>query len=158
MDSLWTVLAFLLMLAGIAGSVLPLLPGPPLAYAGMLMLQLRGQPVFSVKFLIIWLVIVVIVQILDYVIPLYGTKKMGGSRYGMWGCALGLIAGFWFGPAGIIAGPFAGALAGELLHSGNTNHALRAAVGSFIGFLFSTLLKLITCSLMMWYAARALWM
>ncbi|QOI98771.1 MAG: DUF456 domain-containing protein [Flammeovirgaceae bacterium] len=156
MDLLWTVLACCLMLAGLVGSVLPLLPGPPLSYAGMLVLQLREEPAFTLRFLIIWLVVVGIVQVLDYIVPLYGTKKFGGTKYGVWGCAIGLIAGLWFGPVGIIAGPFVGAFVGELLASNQSEQALRAAVGSFIGFVFSTLLKLVTCAVMGWYIVKAL--
>lgn len=144
------------MLAGLVGSVLPLLPGPPVSYAGMLVLQLREEPAFTLRFLIIWLVVVVIVQVIDYVVPLYGTKKFGGTKYGVWGCAIGLVAGVWFGPAGIIAGPFVGAFVGELLASNQSEQALRAAVGSFIGFVFSTLLKLVTCVVMAWYVIKAL--
>lgn len=144
------------MLAGLVGSVLPLLPGPPVSYAGMLVLQLREEPAFTLRFLIIWLVVVGIVQVLDYIVPLYGTKKFGGTKYGVWGCAIGLIAGLWFGPVGIIAGPFVGAFVGELLASNQSEQALRAAVGSFIGFVFSTLLKLVTCAVMGWYIVKAL--
>ncbi len=156
MDLLWTVVACCLVLAGLVGSVLPLLPGPPLSYVGMLVLQLRQEPAFTVKFLIIWLVVVVIIQVLDYVVPLYGTKTFGGTKYGIWGCAAGLIAGVWFGPVGLIAGPFVGAFVGEVLAGNQSEHALRAALGSFIGFVFSTLLKLVTCVVMGWYVIKAL--
>lgn len=156
MDLLWTVLACCLVVAGLVGSVLPLLPGPPLSYAGMLVLQLREEPAFTVRFLIGWLIVVGIVQALDYVVPLYGTKKFGGTKYGVWGCAIGLIAGLWFGPAGIVAGPFVGAFVGEWLASKQSEQAFRAAVGSFIGFVFSTLLKLVICVVMGWYVVKAL--
>ncbi|MFN3839768.1 MAG: DUF456 domain-containing protein, partial [Cyclobacteriaceae bacterium] len=109
-----------------------------------------------VKFLIIWLVVVVIIQVLDYVVPLYGTKTFGGTKYGIWGCAAGLIAGVWFGPVGLIAGPFVGAFVGEVLAGNQSEHALRAAIGSFIGFVFSTLLKLVACVVMGWYVVKAL--
>jgi hypothetical protein len=69
---------------------------------------------------------------------------------------IGLIAGIWLGPWGIILGPFFGALAGELMASNHTG-AFKAAIGSFVGFLFSTLLKLIVCFVMGWYAITALW-
>jgi uncharacterized protein YqgC (DUF456 family) len=74
----------------------------------------------------------------------------------MWGCTIGLIAGFWFGPIGIIAGPFVGAFIGELLANNESDRALKAALGSFIGFMFSTLLKLVTCLVMGWYFIKAL--
>lgn len=156
MDLLWTVIASCLMIAGIIGSVVPFLPGPPLSYGGLLVLQLREVTAFSTKFLLIWLAIVVVIVVLDYVVPVYGTKKFGGSKYGMWGCTIGLIAGFWFGPIGIIAGPFVGAFVGELLANNESDRALKAALGSFIGFMFSTLLKLVTCLVMGWYFIKAL--
>lgn len=156
MDLLWTIIASCLMIAGIIGSVVPFLPGPPLSYGGLLVLQLREVTAFSTKFLLIWLAIVVVIVVLDYVVPVYGTKKFGGSKYGMWGCTIGLIAGFWFGPLGIIAGPFVGAFVGELLANNESDRALKAALGSFIGFMFSTLLKLVTCLVMGWYFIKAL--
>lgn len=156
MDLLWTVVACGFMLAGIVGSVVPLLPGPPLSFVGLLILQLREQSSFTLKFLLIWLVIVIIIAILDYVVPIYGTKKFGGSKYGMWGCGIGLIAGLWFGPLGIILGPFIGAFVGEMMATEQSDKALKAAFGSFIGFVFSTLIKLIACFVMGWYFIKAL--
>jgi uncharacterized protein len=151
MDLLWNVISALMILAGIIGSFAPILPGPPLAYFGLLILQLKSIPPFSTRFLVIWAVVVIIVTLLDYLVPVYGTKRFGGTRYGMVGCTLGLFAGFWLGPVGIIVGPFIGAFVGEILASNNSNLALKAAIGSFIGFLFSSLLKLIACFMMGYY-------
>jgi len=156
MELLWIILSSLFLLAGLIGCILPLLPGPPLAYVGLLFIQLKTDPPFSLKFMLIWAGIVLVVSVLDYLIPVYGTKKFGGTKYGMWGCMIGLIGGIWLGPWGIIMGPFLGALAGELLANNHTG-AFRAALGSFVGFLFSTLLKLIACVMMAWYFIMALW-
>lgn len=155
MDALWLILGILLMLGGIAGCILPLIPGPPLCYVALLIQQLQSKPPYTTKFLVIWAVITLVITILDYIIPIYGTKKFGGTKYGMWGCIIGLIAGLWLGPLGIIIGPFVGALAGELIANSTSEHALRAALGSFIGFLFGTLLKLIACFVMVWYFVKA---
>lgn len=157
MDIFWTILGIVLILGGIVGSVAPLLPGPPLSYAGFLIVQLRSDPPFSLKFLLIWAGIVVVVSVLEYVIPVYGTKKFGGSKYGLWGCSIGLIAGLFFGPWGIFLGPFIGAFVGELIASNQSDQAFKAALGSFIGFLFSTLLKLVVCVVMAWYFVVYLW-
>lgn len=157
MDILWTVLGVLFIIGGIVGSVAPLLPGPPLSYLGFIVVQLRSDTPFSLKFMLIWAGIVVIVSVLEYLIPVYGTKKFGGSKYGLWGCTIGLFAGLFFGPWGIILGPFIGAFVGELIASNQSDQALKAAVGSFIGFLFSTLLKLIVCVVMGWYFVVAVW-
>jgi uncharacterized protein len=151
MDTLWLVIGIIIMLVGIIGCFLPLLPGPPLCYIALLIQQLRSDPPFTSKFLWIWAGITVVVTVLDYVIPLYGTKRFGGSKYGIWGCTIGLIAGFWLGPLGIIIGPFVGAFIGEIIANNNSNQALKAAWGSFAGFLFGTLLKLVVCVIMAWY-------
>jgi hypothetical protein len=156
MDILWLIVGSLLMVAGILGCILPLLPGPPLCYGALLLLQLREAPPFTTKFLLIWAGITVVITALDYVIPLLGAKKFGGTKYGIWGCTIGLLAGFWLGPVGIIAGPFIGAFVGEMIANNNSSQALRAAIGSFVGFLFGTLLKLVTCLIMAWYFVTAL--
>jgi len=100
--------------------------------------------------------VVMAVTVLDYVVPAYGTKKFGGTKYGIWGCTIGLIFGFWLGPLGIVLGPFLGALVGELIGGKNSDSAFKAALGSFVGFLASTLLKLIVCGVMAWYFVWAL--
>lgn len=156
MDIIIIIAGILLCLAGLAGSVLPFLPGPPLAYAGLLMQQLRTHKPFSAEFLWLWAFIVVVSVVMDYVIPAVSTKLSGGSKYGVWGCTIGLIAGFWLGPLGIILGPLAGAFIGELIFSNNHHQAIRAALGSFAGFLFGTLLKIILCFLMGWYLVASI--
>lgn len=156
MDLLWAVIGGLLMLAGIAGCLLPFLPGPPLSYVGLLLLQLREEAPFTSKFLIFWVLIVILITVLDYIVPIYGTKRFGGTRYGLWGCAIGLVVGFWFGPVGIISGPFLGALIGEWLGNRDSDQALRAAVGSFVGFLVGTVIKLIASVTMLYYFVMGL--
>jgi len=153
-DTFLQILGALLVLGGIIGSVLPFLPGPPLAYVGLLVQQLKSDPPYTIKFLLIWAAITIVVSVLDYLVPLYGTKKFGGSKYGMWGCTIGLIVGLFFPPWGLIAGPFIGAFVGELVANNQSDLALRAAFGSFIGFLFGTLLKLVACFMMGWYLIK----
>lgn len=155
MDVFWIVLGIILMLVGIAGCILPFLPGPPLCYAALLIQQLQSMPPYTTNFLLTWAGITLLITGLDYVIPVYGTKKFGGTKYGMWGCMIGLLVGLWLGPFGLILGPFAGAFIGELVGNAQSDHALRAAVGSFIGFLMGTLLKLIACFVMGWYFIEA---
>jgi uncharacterized protein YqgC (DUF456 family) len=157
MDTLWAIIGSILLLAGLAGCILPFLPGPPLCFAALLLLQLRAAPPFTEKFLWIWGVITVVVTVLDYIIPIYGAKKYGGSRYGLWGCTLGLIAGMLIPPWGLVIGPFIGAFIGEVMASQSTHLALRAAFGSFIGFLVGTLLKVIACVVMMYYFIKGIW-
>jgi len=151
MDTLWLILGIVLVIGGLAGCILPFLPGPPLGYAALLLLQLRTDPPFSTTFLVTWAIVAGAVTLLDYVIPIYGTRKFGGTSYGIWGCTIGLIVGLWFGPVGIILGPFMGAFIGEMIASNNSGLAFKAALGSFIGFLFGTLLKLVVCLVMAYY-------
>ncbi len=151
MDIFWIVIGVIFLVIGILGCLLPLLPGPPLCFLALLLQQLKTVPTFTTQFILIMGGVTLVVTILDYVVPLYGTKKFGGTRYGIWGCTIGLVVGLWMGPLGIILGPLVGAFIGELIASNNSAKAGRAALGSFVGFLLGTLLKLITCLLMCWY-------
>lgn len=151
MDILWIVFGGLLMALGLLGCFVPVLPGPPLAFIGLWVQQAKAQAPFNDKFLWIWAGIALVVTAIDYWVPVYGTRKFGGSKYGIWGCTIGLLVGIWMGPLGIIVGPFLGAFAGEMLANQKSEHALKAALGSFFGFLVGTLLKFITCLVMTWY-------
>ncbi len=97
--------------------------------------------------------IAIIVTILDYVIPALGTKKYGGTRYGIWGTTIGLIVGLILPiPFGFLIGAFAGAYIGEMMYDNkDSQRALRAAFGSFIGFLGSTFLKLVVGIGFIWW-------
>lgn len=164
MDILLIVLGALCLLLGIVGCVAPVIPGVPLAYIGLLLLQPTEKVQFSWQFLVIWAVVVVVVQLLDYFIPAWGTKRMGGSKWGVWGSTIGLIVGLFAGPWGIVLGPFLGAVASEWLYIHTHNkptptplrQALRAGFGSFLGLLTGTIIKLICCGLMTYYFVTAL--
>ena len=145
MDVLIYVLSFLLLVGGIVGCVLPILPGAPLGYAGLLLLHFTGRADFSTTQLVTWLIIVVILQVVDFITPLLGSKYTGGSEFGNRGCVAGTLIGMFFLPWGIIVGPFFGAVAGEMLGGSDLSHAVRAGIGSLIGFLVGTLLKVIVC-------------
>ncbi|ELR70413.1 hypothetical protein C900_03767 [Fulvivirga imtechensis AK7] len=156
MDIFFAVLGGLFMLAGIAGSVLPVLPGPPLSLVGLLLLQLQENPPFTTNFLLIWTAITIGVVLIDYFIPAYGTKKFGGTKWGVWGTFVGLIVGLFFSPIGIIIGPLLGALIGELIAGKSSGQAFKAAIGSFVGFILGTVLKLGVCLVMTYYYIDAL--
>lgn len=155
MDVVWLISGVVLMLIGLAGCILPFLPGPPLCYLALLIQQLQSAPPYTSKFLVIWAGISLGIVAIDYIIPIYGTKKFGGTTYGVWGCMVGLVAGFWLGPLGLIIGPFIGAFIGELIGNAKSGRAFRAALGSFMGFAVGTLLKLIACLVMGWYFMEA---
>jgi uncharacterized protein YqgC (DUF456 family) len=157
MDYILIGLGIIFMITGIFGCVLPLLPGPPLNYIGLMLLHITAGYQFSTRFLLIWGIVTVVVYALDYVIPVWGTKKFGGSKRGVWGSMIGLIAGmFFFPPFGIIIGPFAGAVIGELTAGKDSKAALKSGFGSFVGFLTGTILKLIASGIMTWYFAKEL--
>ena len=144
MDIFLLILGFILMLVGILGSFLPILPGPPISWVGLLLLQSTSAMVMNWTFLGITLAIALIVFALDYVIPAIGTKKFGGTKAGVIGTTIGLIVALIFpvfGPFGIIIWPFIGALVGELLNKADKKTATKAAFGSFLGFLTGTFMK-----------------
>lgn len=144
MDIFLIVVALLLMILGILGSFLPILPGPITSWLGFLMVKFSALIEISNQFLILTFVIALLIWILDYFIPALGTKKFGGSKYGMIGTTLGLIIGIISPiPGGIIIGPFLGALIGELYNKTDSKTALKAAFGSFLGFITSTFLKFV---------------
>ena len=146
MDIFLLILGLLFMLIGILGSFLPALPGPPVSWVVLLLLYLTKALPDDWTLLGITLAIAIIVFALDYIIPAVGTKKFGGTRAGMIGTVLGLIVALIFpifGIFGIIIWPFVGALVGELLNKADSKTALKAAFGSFIGFLTGTFLKFV---------------
>ena len=156
MEWVWIILGIILCLLAIAGSILPLLPGPPIAYIGLLLQELRPEKPFTTRFLLIWAGIVAIILVLDYLIPIWGTKKFGGTKYGVWGCTIGFLAAFWMGPWGIIIGPFAGAFIGEMIGGQDSKKSFKAALGSFVGFLLGSFLKLVACFVMLYYVIASI--
>lgn len=147
MDILLLALGFICIFAGILGSFLPVLPGPPLAWIGLLMVYFTEAVPTNYWILGISLILTLIISILDYTIPAKGTKRFGGSKYGIWGTNIGLVLGIFTPiPFAFIIGPFVGALVGELIYN-STDHkrALKAATGSLLGFLASSFMKFVFC-------------
>lgn len=158
MDIILVVLSALFIVLGLFGSVLPILPGPPLSWLGLLILHLTKAAQMSSTLLVITGVIAIIIFILDYMIPAMGAKKFGGSKSGMIGTTIGLIVGILSPiPGGIILGPFLGAFIGEMLNKNNSKVAIKAAIGSFIGFLASTFIKFIVSVIYLGIYMNTLW-
>ncbi|MCK5067858.1 MAG: DUF456 domain-containing protein [Bacteroidales bacterium] len=160
MDITLAVLGAVLVLIGFFGSILPVLPGPPISWAGFLLLRWtsyadnRGTGYENALWILLFFVIVV--TILDYVVPIMGTKKFGGSKRGVWGATIGVVVGLFFGPLGIIIGPFLGAYIGEISTGKKEREALRAAWGSFVGFMLGVGLKLMVCGTILFFYIRHL--
>ncbi len=147
MDALLLVLGLICMIGGLLGSFLPVLPGPALSWLGLLLLYMTEAVTMNYWILGISLLITIAISVLDYVIPAQGTKRFGGSPYGVWGTNIGLVFGILAPiPFGFIIGPFVGAWVGELIYNSRDHkRAWKAATGSFIGFLASSFLKFVVC-------------
>ena len=160
MDITLAVLGAALVLLGFIGSILPIIPGPPISWVGLLLLKwtdfIHDHGTAYENALWILLFFVVLVTILDYVVPIMGTKKFGGSKRGVWGATIGVVVGLFFGPLGIIIGPFLGAYIGEITTGKKEREALRAAWGSFVGFLLGVGMKLMVCGAILFFFIRYL--
>ena len=156
MELLWTIVGFIFILAGLAGSFLPVLPGPPISFAGLLLLHFLGGNLLSTPILIAYAVLSVILLVLDYSLPVWTTKKYGGSKAGQWGATIGVLIGLFAGPWGIILGPLIGAYVGELITGRNNQDAWQSAKGAFLGFLLGTGLKIMLVGAMLWSAVGSL--
>lgn len=157
MDIVVSILAIVAGVIGIAGSILPGLPGTPVSWIGLLLLYIWGNGTnaageeLSVKTLIIWGVVVAIVSVIDYIVPMWFTKVTGGSKYAEKGAMAGLIIGIFLTPVGMILGSFLGAFLAEFYYNRQgVAQALKAAIGSFFGFITGTGLKTIVAVLIMW--------
>lgn len=142
-DIILVVAGAICMLLGLVGCIIPIIPACPLSYLGYFLLHCTSTIQFTPQQLLLWAMLVILVQVMDYIFPLLGAKKMGGSKAGSWGCTIGMIVGLFVGPMGIILGPFFGAIIGELIDGKKSSQAFVAGLGSFLGFLAGTLCKLV---------------
>lgn len=149
------VLAIILCITGIIGSVVPGLPGPPLSWVGVLLAYLShklGGADMSMTSVLIWLGVTVVVSVLDYTIPARFTKLAGGTKAGSTGATIGMILGMFLTPIGMIPCSLLGAFLAEWLQENKSiGGALKSAVGTFIGFLLGSGLKIIASGTMLFY-------
>ena len=158
METFIAILALLLGLVGIIGSIAPGLPGPPLSWVGLLLLYLwgggtdgGGDPM-TLRFLLLWLAVTIVITIIDYIVPAYFTKLTGGSKAGGWGAIIGLFAGLVYPPVGMILGSLLGAFIAELVFAKkDTATSIKSAFGAFLGFIFGTGAKLVVSGVMLFY-------
>ena len=158
MDVILLILGIILMLVGILGCILPVIPGPPLSYGGLLLIHVTEFAQYTTNFLVFFAVIAIAVTILDYFVPIWETKRFVATKYASWGASIGVVMGiFLFPPLGIIIFPFVGAVIGETIKGADFNAAMKAGLGSFLGFLMGTGLKLIASLIMAYYFVKE-WM
>jgi len=157
MEVILLVLGIICLLVGLAGAVLPL-PGPGLSFVGLLLVHFSRFADFCQGWLITFGVLAVVMAVLNYYIPIWGVKRFGGTRYGSIGAIVGGLAGLFFIPAiGIFIGTFLGALIGELIGKATPKTALRAAFGSFLGFISGIFVQVLLCLAMIVYAGYGIY-
>jgi len=158
-EGITIVMGSILMVLGLAGSVLPILPGPPLSFIGLFLLALikHFSAPLTPAFVIFLAVVTVFVIVMDYVIPLLGAKRYGASKWGIWGSVLGMAIGILWSPFGMLVGAFVGAVLVEWFVGKKKGGALRAGWGVVMGTLFATILRLGVSGVMTYYFIRALW-
>jgi uncharacterized protein YqgC (DUF456 family) len=157
-DIVWIIIASLLLLAGAVGTIAPIIPGLPLSWGGLLILKFVSstQDDISWNAIILLAIITVLITVLDNVLPVWGTKKMGGNKKVVWGATIGLFIGFFLGPWGIIFGPFIGAFIGAIMSGNRLKLATKQASGAFGGYLVGLLLKLIVVGFIIFFFVRTL--
>ncbi len=143
LETLYYLLSGLLIVAGIAGTVLPALPGLPLVFAGMVLAAWTGDfQQVGIPMLVVLGVLTALSLAVDFLATMMGAKRVGASRLALIGAVIGTLAGLFFGPVGLFAGPFIGALAGELIHGRKVHEAARVGLGTWLGIVVGTVLKL----------------
>ena len=162
MNVVLIIIAILLVVFGLVGSIVPGIAGPPFSFLGLLVLSFVKGIEYSITFLVVMGIIAAVVFAMDYVVPAWGTKKLGGTKSGVRGSTIGLILGLlvtFIFPIGFIAvliGPFIGAYIGEKQAGTEDDKAMKAACGSFLGFLVGTGLKVIFACVCIYYVVKDL--
>ncbi len=158
LEYIGVTIGILLLLLGFLGSILPILPRPPLSFIGLLLYALiqNFSPPLTLSLMIVLLIITIGVTIIDYLLPLIGAKRYGTSKWGVLGAVGGMIIGTFFSPFGLIPGAFIGAILMEWFVSRDKRQALKAGWGVMVGTLLGMGLKLGTSGIMAYYLIRAM--
>ena len=145
MDIFLIILAGIFIVISIIGSIVPGLPGPPIGMIGVILLHITDKVDISLTTLIVFAFLTILVSILDYYLPIYSTKKFGGSKYAVRGSIIGMVVGFLFTPIGVILGTFLGAVSGELLNGSDMVNSLKIGSVTFLGTILGLGIKLMLC-------------
>ncbi len=143
MDIFFIITGLILCIVGLIGSFFPIIPGPITSWIGLVFLHFTTFVPLEIYFLLGTFMIAISIFILDLIIPIIGLKKFGGTRGGQIGAIIGLVIGFFFGPIGLLAGPFLGALSGEIINKSKINIAIKASFGTLLGFIVGASMKFI---------------
>ena len=159
LEGITVVMSSILILLGLAGSVLPILPGPPLIFIGLFLLALikHFSPPLTPTLVIILAIVTILLVVMDHIIPLLGAKRYGASKWGVWGSVLGMVIGIFWSPFAMLAGAIIGAVVAEWLVGKKKREALRAGWGVVMGTLIATILRLGVSGVMIYYFILALW-
>ncbi len=158
--SILITIGIILLVVGLVSCVLPPLPGPPIAFTALLIAYYGLDKIQDLPYwlLIVYAVLTIIILIVDNFIPVWSTQKFGGTKAGIRGCFVGILVGILFAPFGgisIIICPFLGAMIGELIDGQSFNIAIKSGIGSFVGFLLTSGLKIILVLMMSYHFFKA---
>lgn len=158
MDTALLIIGGILILAGMIGSFVPFMPGPPLAWLGLLAAKFSADAELTWLLIIIYAVLTAFIVVADNIIAAFGNRFTGGTKYGTYGSIIGMIAGMFIIPAiGLIFGTFLGAVAGELISGKNIAAALKSGIGIFLGFIAGSIIKFIICALIAYHFIAAIY-
>lgn len=151
MDILLVILGAICVFIGLLGAIIPVIPGSPISYVGLLLLLMVDGCSYTTTFMLVMLALVVVKQVLDYLIPIWGIKTFGGSKYSQWGGLIGLLLGLPFMPWGLIVGPFLGAVVAELLSGKTEEESVYAGFGSLLGSMLTIVFSIVLSGVMAYY-------
>lgn len=159
LESITIIIGAILILLGLVGCILPVLPGPPLSFIGLLLLALINHfsPPLTPTLITVMALTTLAVTVAEYILPLVSAKRYGASKWGIWGSMVGMTIGIFFSPFGVLLGAFIGAVAVEWLIQKDKRQALKAGWGVFIGTLMGTVLKVGVSGMMAYYFIRGVW-
>lgn len=152
MDIILIIIGVVCGVVGLLGTLIPILPGTIISYAGLLCVALTEDSTIGGFKLTLWAIIALSVIVLDYILPALFSKRYGGTKTGSIGATVGTMLGLFFGPLGLILGPFVGAVAGEVIAEQlSFKQALRVGFGSMLSFVAGTLFKFVVGAFMLYY-------